>query len=108
MISDMPPSIGAYFAADRLDGEAVSKCFTDDGRVNDEEHTYAGRDAIRRWKDETSAKYLFISEPFAVAMEGSETVVTSRVTGDFPGSPIDLRYVFSLEGDRIAALEIAP
>jgi hypothetical protein len=35
-------------------------------------------------------------------------VVTSQVSGTFPGSPIDLRYVFTVEGGKIAALEIVP
>jgi hypothetical protein len=30
------------------------------------------------------------------------------VTGDFPGSPVDLHYRFTLEGGKIARLEIAP
>jgi hypothetical protein len=33
--------------------------------------------------------------------------VTSHVVGDFPGSPVNLRYFFVLEGDKIASLEIA-
>jgi hypothetical protein len=33
-------------------------------------------------------------------------VVTSRLTGNFPGSPVDLRFFFELEGDKIASLEI--
>ena len=37
-----------------------------------------------------------------------QTTVTGRVTGDFPGSPVDLQYRFILEGDKIARLEIAP
>lgn len=108
MIVKLPAPIAAYFSADRVDGDAVAQCFTADGRVKDEGHTYAGRDAIRRWKTETSARYDFVSEPFAAATEEDRTVVTSRVTGDFPGSPIDLRYVFTLDGERIASLEIAP
>jgi len=32
--------------------------------------------------------------------------VTARVTGDFPGSPVELRYGFTLEGASIARLEI--
>lgn len=31
----------------------------------------------------------------------------SRVSGDFPGSPIDLRYVFTLTGGKIERLEIS-
>jgi hypothetical protein len=35
-------------------------------------------------------------------------VVTVRLTGEFPGSPIELQFVFGLEGDRISSLEILP
>jgi hypothetical protein len=34
--------------------------------------------------------------------------VTSRVTGSFPGSPVDLRYFFTLGRGRISTLEIKP
>ena len=43
-----------------------------------------------------------------IATAGERTVVTAHVRGDFPGSPLDLRYFFVLEGDRIAELEIEP
>jgi hypothetical protein len=33
--------------------------------------------------------------------------VTSHLVGDFPGSPVDLRYFFVLDGDKIASLEIS-
>jgi hypothetical protein len=29
-----------------------------------------------------------------------------RVTGAFPGSPVDLHHVFTLDGEKIASLEI--
>jgi hypothetical protein len=35
-------------------------------------------------------------------------VVTSRLSGNFPGSPVDLRFFFRLERGRIAFLEITP
>jgi hypothetical protein len=38
--------------------------------------------------------------------ERGRTVVTSHVAGDFPGSPVDLRYFFRLENDKIVELEI--
>jgi hypothetical protein len=34
--------------------------------------------------------------------------VTGRVTGNFPGSPVDLRYRFRLDHGLVASLEIAP
>ncbi|MEI9932363.1 MAG: nuclear transport factor 2 family protein [Rhizomicrobium sp.] len=104
----LPKPIASYFAADTKDAAAVARCFAEDAIVIDERQTHTGRDAIRQWKAETSGKFNYISEPFAVVSEGDRIVVTSRVTGDFPGSPVDLRYAFVLEGDAIARLEIAP
>lgn len=103
----LPGPVAAYFAADRNDGDAVALCFTDDAVVIDERRTHRGRDAIRRWKTEASATFSYATAPFAVAEEGGQTVVTAHVSGDFPGSPVDLRYAFVLDGDRIARLEIA-
>jgi hypothetical protein len=40
--------------------------------------------------------------------EAGKTVVTSRLTGNFPGSPVNLRFFFALDGDKIATLEIIP
>lgn len=105
---DLPKSIAAYFAADQKDGEAVKQCFAENATVIDERRTYAGREAIGRWKAETSAKYSYRVEPFAMAVEGGRIIVTSHVTGNFPGSPVDLRHAFVLEGDAIVRLEIAP
>ena len=106
MSLDLPKSIDAYFAADRGDREAVARCFTDNAVVKDEGHTYSGIAAIKQWKMASSKKYTYTSEPFACEDEEGKTIVTSRLTGNFPGSPIDLRYVFGLEGDKIASLEI--
>lgn len=103
---NLPAPISAYFAADRTDGDAVARCFTDHATVKDEGHTYQGREEIRAWRTEASAKYSYVSEPRAIATEGDRTVVTSRLTGNFPGSPVDLRFFFRLDGDKIAQLEI--
>jgi hypothetical protein len=105
---DLPKPIAAYFAADKLDAETVSHCFTENAVVKDEGDTHQGRAAIKRWKTNASAKYNYASEPIACEPKGETTVVTSRLTGDFPGSPVDLRYFFKLEGDKVASLEIIP
>jgi hypothetical protein len=48
------------------------------------------------------------SEPFSCAEKEGKTVVTSHLVGNFPESPVDLRFFFKLEGDKIASLEIIP
>jgi len=107
MTVQLPAPIFGYFAADKSgDAHAVSRQFTGDGVVRDEGHTYTGREAIRHWKSASSAKYTYTVEPFAITDEAGLTVVTAHLTGNFPGSPVDLRYRFALEGERITGLEI--
>ena len=108
MSPDLPASIAAYFAAERGDSDAVARCFTDQAVVTDEGHTFTGRAAIKQWKADTSTRYTYTSTPIAIEEKNGKTVVTSHLAGDFPGSPTDLRYFFSIEGDKIAALEIIP
>ena len=108
MTFDLPGPVAAYFAADKEDGEAVARCFTEAAVVKDEGMTHRGREAIRKWKEEASTRYQYTSEPFACEQRDGAVVVTSRLTGNFPGSPVNLRFFFVLEGDQIASLEILP
>jgi hypothetical protein len=105
---NLPKPIAAYFSADEVDGEAVSQCFTEDAVVKDEGHTHKGRAAIKEWKTDASAKYKYSCEPLACAEKDGKTVVTCHLVGTFPGSPVDLRFFFKLEGDKIASLEVIP
>ncbi|MQP63879.1 nuclear transport factor 2 family protein [Niveispirillum sp. SYP-B3756] len=104
----LPLPIAAYFVADAADGTAVADCFTADAMVIDEKQTHQGRDAIARWKKEASAKFDYTVQPTAFEAQGDRLMVTARVTGNFPGSPVNLHYAFTLAGDAIARLEIVP
>ena len=108
MTLNLPRPIAAYFAADKGDSEAVADCFTNNAAVKDEGHTYQGRAAIKQWKADASTRYQYTSEPFACEQQDGKFVVTSRLTGNFPGSPVNLRFVFELQGSKIASLEILP
>jgi hypothetical protein len=103
---ELPAPIAAYFAADVVDANVVARCFTETAVVIDEHREHQGRRAIARWKTEATAKYHYTSEPLAVHVSVADVIVIARVTGDFPGSPVELRYRFALEGDKIARLEI--
>jgi hypothetical protein len=105
---ELPSPIAAYFAADEVGGEAVAQCFTEDAVVKDEGETYEGRAAIKQWKIEASRKYAYTSEPLRCENDGGRVVVTCRLTGNFPGSPADLRFCFALAGGKIASLEVIP
>lgn len=107
MTIKLPKAIEAYFDADRDDSlEAVAAAFTEKGTVKDKGQTHHGRDAIRNWMADESQQYDYTVEPFLLAAESGKTVVTAHAVGDFPGSPIDLRFFFVLAGDKVAELEI--
>jgi len=108
MTLDLPEPVAAYFTAEKGDNERLSQCFTENAVVKDEGHTYNGRAAIKKWKADAAAKYQYTSEPFSCDQKDGMTVVTSRLTGNFPGSPVDLRFFFRIDGDKIASLEIIP
>jgi hypothetical protein len=105
---DLPDPIAHYFGADRADADAVARCFTAEAVVKDEGLTHTGIEAITKWKTEASAKYCYTAVPLACEKRGGTTVVTSRLTGTFPGSPVTLRFFFHLEHGKISSLEIVP
>ena len=104
---NLPTPVAIYIAAEnRGDTEALAQCFAENAVVRDEDRTIEGLAAIKQWKAETKKKYQHTVEALAVAQEDGKTIVTNRLTGNFPGSPIDLEFVFALDGDKIASLEI--
>jgi hypothetical protein len=107
MSVDLPTPIAIYVAAEnRGDPEALAQCFAEQAVVRDEGQTIEGLAAIQQWNTETRRKYQHTLEPLASAQKDDRTIVTNRLTGNFPGSPIELQFIFRLEGNKIASLEI--
>src|SRR5882672_7836056 len=94
-------------AANAQDVEGVAMSFSDHAIVRDEGKSREGIGAIREWAIEVSRKYRPTVEALDVAHADGKAVVRGRVSGDFPGSPIELRYVFTLKGGKIDRLEIS-
>jgi hypothetical protein len=103
---ELPAPIAAYFATDVADANDEARCFTENAVVIDEHREHHGRRTIARWKADAEAKYHYTSEPLTIDVSGADVIVLARVTGAFPSSPVELRYCFALEGDKIARLEI--
>jgi hypothetical protein len=78
----------------------------ENGVVHDEGRDRRGRDAIRQWKEEVDAKYRYVSTPLAASVEEDTVTVRARLTGEFPGSPIEVNQVFKLDSGKIVSLEI--
>jgi hypothetical protein len=104
---ELPAPIAIYLAAEKQGHpEIVAHCFAENAVVRDEGQTIEGWAAIKQWEAETRKKYQHAIEPLASAQKDGTTIVTNRLTGNFPGSPIELEFVFTLDGDKIASLEI--
>ncbi len=107
MNTQLPAPIARYLAADAHDDEAALRdCFTDDAQVHDEGDTISGIDNIVAWKRAARQKYSYRVEPLEVSEEGPQATLHARVSGNFPGSPLQLTYHFELRAQRIAALRI--
>jgi ketosteroid isomerase-like protein len=106
-MTNLPTPIAIYIDAEnRGDTEALAQCFAEDAVVRDEGKTIEGLADIKQWKAETKKKYQHTVEPLALVQKDGKTIVTNRLTGNFPGSPIDLEFVFTLDGNKIASLDI--
>lgn len=106
MAIDLPNPIANYFMADKEDGDAIITCFSENAVVKDEGQTYTGLDAIKQWKMSSSTKYTYTVEPQALNESEEQAIVTGLVSGNFPGSPVNLQFAFKLDGDKITELEI--
>jgi hypothetical protein len=102
----LPEPIAAYFNADRQNAEAVARCFTPRAVVTDEGEKHVGLKEIRAWRTSRKSLYTYVALPVAIEQSEGQLVVRAHVTGDFPGSPADLRYHFRLERGLIASMEI--
>jgi hypothetical protein len=106
-VSTLPAPVAAYFAANKTGNtELLEHCFASDAHVHDESHDYYGLDAIKTWQRDAQAKYQNVNEPLEASVNENTLQVRVRVTGNFPGSPIELRFLFTLTNDKITELEI--
>jgi hypothetical protein len=107
MSLDLPDPVATYLAAEKAkDADMLALCFADDALVHDEGHDYRGVDAIRSWKREADAKYRYVLEPLDASVNDKTTRLRARLTGDFPGSPVELDFNFMLANNKISSLRI--
>src|ERR1700758_3808988 len=106
-LDSMPQPVMAYLASEEAkNAQALSRCFAEDGTVHDEGKDYHGRPAIQPWKEAADTKCRYVLQPISAQTEGERTTVLARLTGDFPGSPVDLNHIFMISHGEIVSLEI--
>lgn len=103
----LPDSLADYFRHDNAhDADAVARCFSADAEVRDEGQVHQGREAIRSWKRATSERYGASARPVACSATPAGWLVAAEVTGNFPGSPLQIAFDFTVDEDAITALTI--
>lgn len=99
----LPSTITSYLAQPAL------SLYADDAVVTDDGKTYCGRDEIAVWLETAASEYTYTTELVATRQVDANTwVAVNHLEGNFPGGTVDLQYTFTLEGDLITRLVIAP
>ncbi|QQV04312.1 MULTISPECIES: nuclear transport factor 2 family protein [Chryseobacterium] len=87
-----------------FDSATYAQCFTETAVVFDEGKTHTGRQAIEHWINKANQDYRASMKPLEYSE--SEQTLTCEISGNFPGSPIVLKYHYDFEGGLIQALKI--
>jgi ketosteroid isomerase-like protein len=107
MSTHVAKSISDYFdASNARSAEGVAACFTPNAVVIDEGQERKGTAEILEWKAWAEKKYQPIYDVLGSTETDGRTIVTCKVSGSFPGSPVDLRFAFTLEDGKIARLQV--
>ncbi|MER6085248.1 nuclear transport factor 2 family protein [Streptomyces sp. NPDC001833] len=106
----LPEVIRRYLTVHNVGhASAAAALMTPDAQVTDDGKTYDGLPAIERWLDRAASEYTYTTTYLSAAQDAPDRwTITQRLDGNFPGSTIDLRYDFTLDGDLISRLVIAP
>jgi hypothetical protein len=109
-LEGVPDVVGRYFVLDAdREIESIVALFTEDATVVDEGETRHGTTAIRAWQTGPASRYTYTTDVLGTgALTPDRFVVTGRLTGNFPGGTAELKWTFTVAGDRISQLVIAP
>ena len=91
------------------DIDSIVNLFADVATVIDEGEERHGKAEIRAWQTGAASKYTYTTEiTSAEAPSPDRCVVTGRLTGNFPRGTADLKWEFTIAGQHITRLIIAP
>ena len=103
----LPSILDAYFRAQNAhDIDGLVACFASDAQVRDEGEDISGHETIRTCKEKVRDTYHVSIEPLRHWTVSGNDLVTARVAGTFPGSPIELTYRYEIKDAKIARLEV--
>ncbi|WP_346985893.1 nuclear transport factor 2 family protein [Chryseobacterium sp. POE27] len=91
-------------AQNEFDSAAYTNCFAENAEVFDEGKTHNGKAEIEKWIDKSNKEYKATMEP--VDYDEKEDILSAKVTGSFPGSPIILKFHFDIADGKIQHLKV--
>jgi hypothetical protein len=110
MTTQLPQTIAAYVQTiNDHDAAAFIALFDDDAVVNDVGRQFRGRAAIKAWSDREIMDARVTLEVLDVADRDGETVITSKVDGNFDRTglpdPLILEHDLTVQSDKIVRLK---
>ena len=108
--TELPAPIRDFLAAHvARDTDAALRAFTPDAVVADEGRTFRGTEELLGFLRHSGSEFSYTTElTGAQRVDDARWVAVNHLEGDFPGGVVDLTYRFTMAGDRIAELVIAP
>jgi len=104
---NLPKIIADLVAAqNNQDSAAYTACFSETAIVHDEGKIHVGKEEIYKWIKHANEQYKSFMKPLEYNESGSNGVLTTDVSGTFPGSPIVLQFHFGFEDDLIGSLKV--
>jgi ketosteroid isomerase-like protein len=108
--TQLPATIRVFLDAQASrDEERALPLLTEDAvivDVADGGEVFSGEEGLRRFIVEAGTGFTYTTELTTVERAGDVWVVGHHLEGDFPGGTVDLDYRFTLDGDRIARLDV--
>ncbi len=109
MTTTLPEVAAAYVrAANNHDPAAFIACFAESAIVNDVGREFRGIEAIKAWSDHEIMDAQVTLEVLDVADRNGETVVTTKVDGNFDRTglpdPVIIDHHITVKGDKIVGL----
>lgn len=87
-----------------FDSTAYAECFAETAVVFDEGKTHNGRKEIEQWIDKSNKDYKATMEP--IDYNEKENILSAKISGTFPGSPIILKFHFEMIDGKIQHLKV--
>jgi hypothetical protein len=104
---EMPQIIDAFIKAQNSHNSAdFTALFTSDAEVYDEGQKYTGNVEIKKWNEETIKKYSTTNTLTNYEIIEDKIRLVLKVSGTFPGSPVNIVYVFTISEKKIKTLHI--